>query len=157
MIKLLIKSHLTPFVALLFFLINIFLVSFCNADERLSQEEFDKWNFSSEQVKRCGVSNMLANNDCINHEFKTSNAELNRLYKLLVKNLISPKLLKESQLAWVKFRDKTCAYEISGLSEDGSLPFYQKTACLINLTEKRILDLKMYLSWTYDGSPPRKP
>lgn len=127
----------------------------CKADES-KDYDINKWDFSLNQKKRCSVSNQVENNICIQREYKASDAELNRLYKLLINDLVNSKPLKESQLSWIRFRDKACIYELSGLGEDGSLPFYQKTACLIDLTEKRILDLKVYFTWTYDGSPPRK-
>lgn len=145
-----------------FLLISTLLTTFCDAEETFSQEELDKWEFSRKQVEKCGVSDMVANNDCISRELKVSNTELNRIYGLLKSELINPKLLKQSQLAWIQFRDKSCSYELSGLTGNGTLPLngsiavFQETACLINLTEKRILDLKTYYSWTYDGSPPRK-
>jgi uncharacterized protein YecT (DUF1311 family) len=146
-----------------FVLACILFNSLCSASESLSQQEVEQWNFSSEQVKRCSVSNMVENNDCINHELKISNDKLNQIYKLLNSELVNPKFLRESQLAWIKFRDESCGYELSGLYENGSLrlegssiALFQNAACLINLTEKRTLDLKVYHSWTYDGSPPRR-
>lgn len=130
--------------------------SLCTANENTDQEKFNKWDFAIEQKKRCSISNQIENNDCISREYNISDAALNRTYKLLINHLIDPKSLKKAQLAWIKFRDLSCNYELSGLGEDGSLPPYERAACLINLTEKRILDLKVYSTWTYDGSPPRK-
>ncbi|WP_411725858.1 lysozyme inhibitor LprI family protein [Methyloglobulus sp.] len=112
--------------------------------------------FCIRSKKRCSVSNQIENNDCINHEYKVSDTELNRLYKLLINDLVNPEPLKKSQLAWITFRDLSCKYELSGLTSEGSLNAYGRLACLIDLTEKRILDLKVYSTWTYDGSPPRK-
>ncbi|TAN70253.1 MAG: DUF1311 domain-containing protein [Methylobacter sp.] len=131
-------------------------VSLCTANENIDQEKFKKWDFAIEQKKRCSISNQIGNNDCISREYKVSDTELNRLYKLLINDLIDPKPLKKAQLAWIKFRDLSCKHQLSGLGEDGSVSAYSKIACLINLTEKRILDLKTYSTWTYDGSPPRK-
>lgn len=142
--------------ALVVMLCSILCISICTANENIDMEKFKKWDFSIEQKKRCSGSNQIGNNDCIDQEYKKYDTELNRLYKLLIDNLINPKPLKASQLAWIKFRDLSCKYELSGLDENGSLPPYEEAACLINLTEKRILDLKRYFTLTYDGSPPRK-
>jgi uncharacterized protein YecT (DUF1311 family) len=142
--------------ALVVMLCSILCIPICTANENISQEEFEKWDFALEQKKRCSVSNQIGNNDCIDQEYKKSDAELNRLYKLLINDLVNPKPLKASQLAWIKFRDLSCKYELSGLASKGSLNAYQSLACLIDLTEKRIIDLKIYSTWTYDGSPPRK-
>lgn len=51
-----------------------------------------------------------------------ADTELNTLYKKQMSYLTSPEdktKLKKSQLAWIKFRDATCYYEVT--SEGGSM------------------------------------
>jgi len=115
-----------------------------------SAAEIEKWDFAINQKKHCSLSDQVGNNGCIANEYKSSDSELNYVYKSLINNLVDlaplrESKLRESQRAWIQFRDKTCAYELSGVDSEGSEFSYDRHVCLINLTEKRILDIKKYI------------
>ena len=99
---------------------------------------------------------MLEMNICLPNEYKKIDKKLNTTYQILTHLLWDQSKLRASQSAWIKFRDLTCKFEISGIDEDGSYHPYAENACLIDLTEKRIRDLEEYLSRDCDGCPPRK-
>ena len=98
------------------------------------------WDLAEPHKVRCSSSNQIGNNFCIADEYKTTDIELNKLYKKLLLALADPKPLKKSQQKWLSFRDAQCKLIVG--EENGSEYPYSINACLIDLTEKRILDLK---------------
>ena len=85
------------------------------------------------------------------HDFEKADAELNSVYKSIVSEL-SPKgatALRESQRAWVVFRDKTA--EAYGTHEEGgSLEGLMSIRCLEAITHNRTSELrKLFLSDQY--------
>ena len=51
------------------------------------------------------------------------------------------KQLTQAQLAWVKFRDLSCAFESSGVEGGSAYPMV-RSACLAAKTESRLADIK---------------
>jgi uncharacterized protein YecT (DUF1311 family) len=79
-----------------------------------------------------------AMNSCAAAAYQREDARLNSLYKQLV--ALSDKSdsarLKQSQIAWLKFRDLHCDYEEKRY-EGGSVAPLVKFTCLGNLTRQR--------------------
>jgi uncharacterized protein YecT (DUF1311 family) len=97
-------------------------------------------------------------NGCAIARFKKSDEEMNRLYAAQAARLsqASRRPLRESQKAWVVYRDKACYYE-SGTK--GEAESHATTAplvhyrCLESLTKQRSQVLNQYLECTQNGCP----
>lgn len=100
-----------------------------------------EWNFASPHQAKCSLGNQLENNNCLSFEYSAVDVRLNELYKKLLNALADPKPLINSQRSWLKFRDAECIF-INGVDKGGSGYSYSENSCLIDLTEKRIMDLK---------------
>jgi uncharacterized protein YecT (DUF1311 family) len=101
---------------------------------------------------------MSSMNICAEYEFILSDLELNDAYKSALANYVpsTAKLLVRSQRAWLSYRDKSCAFESSGL-EGGSAHAFSTNICLRQLTLTRTKELQEYNSCTGGGCPgPRK-
>jgi len=99
-----------------------------------------EWNFAAPHQDRCSSGNQLENNNCLSFEYTAANARLDELYKKLLNALADPKTLIDSQRAWLKFRDAQCDLMV-GVDKRGSGYSFARNSCLIDLTEKRMLDL----------------
>ena len=97
---------------------------------------FGSSNDSSAQTQT--EMNAIANND-----FKKADAELNKVYKELMKDLNEKerKLLIAAQKNWLNFRDSHCKFEVIEY-EGGSIQPLIYATCLTDCTNKRIEDLK---------------
>lgn len=75
---------------------------------------------------------------CASTEYKQTDTELNRLYKLLMPKLSKPRQqqLITAQTAWIKFRDSNCQF-VSSAYEGGSIQPMIKLQCLNSLTLER--------------------
>lgn len=80
--------------------------------------------------------------DCAAEEIKSVDAELNSVYKNLLKTKsdFQKKALKKAQLAWIKFRDAECAYYAD--PDDGTSAAINGQGCVLELTKKRIEEIK---------------
>jgi uncharacterized protein YecT (DUF1311 family) len=121
--------------------LNIWVV-FCAASLSLAQAA-EPLDLALPHKNLCSHGNMREMNQCLAQEYKNVDATLNSTYKKLSGALYDPSMLKESQLAWVKFRDLECKFKASGVLEESSEYPYTKNACLIDLTLKRIRDLDL--------------
>jgi uncharacterized protein YecT (DUF1311 family) len=77
-------------------------------------------------------------------DFKKADAELNKTYEALLKKLPdaeSKQKLKESQRAWLAFRDTEAAFAAGGGTMAPTLDY----ATMTELTEQRIKQLKLHL------------
>jgi len=98
----------------------------------------------------------IPKNICTTDQFKKSDAVLNRLYKekiAAMTNSINIDRLRDSQRAWVTFRDKACLYDAGKPEESGSVWSLEHYGCMAYHTKKRIEDLKRYLNCTSDDCP----
>jgi len=107
----------------------------------------DTWDFAMPHKKRCSLvskdeQNMKELNICISKEYSSSEARLNKIYKKLHAALKDSRQLQKVQQKWLAFRDAQCKFMIPGSGESGIEYRYSLNACLIDLTEKRILDLE---------------
>lgn len=95
------------------------------------------------------AESQAALDECYGKAYKTSDAQLNKLYKDIEHRLKedpdATKLLVAAQKAWLSFRDAECAFSSSKSAEGSIYPMVQ-AICLMGLTEKRIADFKVYLS-----------
>ena len=82
-----------------------------------------------------------------NASYKKADAELNKVYKELVKLLDEKEieLLKKAQLSWIKYRDTHYEFEAS-FYEGGSIQPMILDNCLESVTETRIEELKSSIS-----------
>jgi uncharacterized protein YecT (DUF1311 family) len=94
-------------------------------------------------------------NFCASDAFIKADKEMNKLYKMQMAHLTEPykTRLRESQRAWVIFRDKACLYEAGPQEESGSIWPLEQYTCLEKHTTKRIADLKSYVECRANGCP----
>jgi uncharacterized protein YecT (DUF1311 family) len=98
---------------------------------------------------RCPESNQLEMNECASQSYKIADAELNKLYKKQIDRLQGEEAkerLRDSQRAWIVFRDKACLFENGPREESGSIWPQLNYMCLEYHTRKRIADIKKYLA-----------
>src|ERR1700750_2257162 len=96
------------------------------------------------QVQPCeGNGSQAEANDCAYREYKAADAELNRVYGQLagVLDAEDKASLKESELAWIKYRDSTCTFE-SSQYKGGTMRGMIEAFCLTRVTKARTADLK---------------
>jgi uncharacterized protein YecT (DUF1311 family) len=94
-------------------------------------------------------------NACATADFYESDLEMNELYKTQFDRLRGPaKLrLRDSQRAWIKFRDAACLYEAGLATESGSMWQMDQNLCMTTHTKQRTEDLKSYVACTENGCP----
>ena len=80
---------------------------------------------------------------CAHEEYKAADAELNRVYGQLagVLDAEDKAALKESELAWIKYRDTTCVFE-SSQYKGGTMRGMIESFCLARVTKARTAELK---------------
>ena len=81
--------------------------------------------------------------DCMDSEWKKSDAELNRVYQDSLKKLKPEQaaLLKKAQRAWVTYRDAQCDADYKMLAGGTAAPL-ALTQCRVTLTQGRTKTLK---------------
>ncbi|MBV8857789.1 MAG: DUF1311 domain-containing protein [Acidobacteria bacterium] len=80
---------------------------------------------------------------CAHREYLAADAELNKVYNRLagVLNADEKALLKESELAWIKYRDSNCTFESSQYAGGTMRPMIE-SFCLARVTQARAAELK---------------
>lgn len=80
---------------------------------------------------------------CAHEEYKAADAELNRVYGQLagVLDAEDKASLKESELAWIKYRDSACVFE-SSQYKGGTMRGMIESFCLTRVTKARTAELK---------------
>ncbi|MEM7726816.1 MAG: lysozyme inhibitor LprI family protein [Cyanobacteria bacterium P01_A01_bin.45] len=83
---------------------------------------------------------------CAGRTYEAADKKLNRVYRQLKPKLRTSqqKKLVNAQLAWIQFRDKSCAFEATE-AEGGTLEPILKLNCLADTTQQRTKDLQRYL------------
>lgn len=122
-------------------MLNFTLLFFLLFSSFVCASTLDDWDFATPNKKKCSKNNQIENNFCLAEEYRASDSKLNKVYNKLHSALANPKPLEKSQKTWLKFRDSQCRF-IVGEPHEGSEYSYSLDACLIDLTEKRILDIK---------------
>ena len=88
--------------------------------------------------------------ECIKTELKGSDSTINRIYGELSKSLSSDDrlALRTEQRAWLKTRDRSCGITWSKGDREAwfndLLKDYQKTVCVVRLTNERVQSLQSY-------------
>jgi uncharacterized protein YecT (DUF1311 family) len=88
--------------------------------------------------------------ECIKTELKGSDSTINRIYGELMKSLAPDQrtTLRNEQRAWLKTRDQTCGITWSKGNREAwfedLLKDYQKTVCVVRLTNARVQALENY-------------
>lgn len=79
---------------------------------------------------------------CAHEEYKAADAGLNKVYGQLagVLDAEDKSSLKESELAWIKYRDTTCAFE-SSQYKGGTMRGMIESFCLTRVTKARTAEL----------------
>ncbi len=80
---------------------------------------------------------------CARREYEAADAELNAVYNRLAGILDAEEkaLLKASELAWIKYRDSSCAFE-SSQYKGGTIRPMIESFCLTRVTRARTAELK---------------
>jgi uncharacterized protein YecT (DUF1311 family) len=80
---------------------------------------------------------------CAYEEYKAADAELNKIYGRLagVLDAEDKASLKESELAWIKYRDSACVFE-SSQYKGGTMRPMIESFCLARVTKARTAELK---------------
>lgn len=86
--------------------------------------------------------------DCLSARYKVADQELNAIYSEALKSLSSDgkKKLKESQEAWLKYRDASLAFITEVNRNTGSTGNFIIEDCRVTLVKKRVAELKYILS-----------
>ena len=82
-------------------------------------------------------------NICAGKEYKTADADLNRVYQQLVAKLEPEEKvqLKDAQTAWLKYRDSNCEF-VADQYKGGSIRPMILGLCLADVTRNRTAELK---------------
>jgi uncharacterized protein YecT (DUF1311 family) len=96
------------------------------------------------QTQPCeGSGSQAEASACAHEEYKAADAELNRVYGQLagVLDAEDKAALKESELAWIKYRDTACVFE-SSQYKGGTMRGMIESFCLARVTKARTAELK---------------
>jgi uncharacterized protein YecT (DUF1311 family) len=88
----------------------------------------------------------VAMRECFDRAFQTADAELNRVYGMLLGKADAQgrPLLRSAQRAWIAYRDAECRFRASE-SEGGTLYPVELLSCRTELTRERIHALRQSL------------
>jgi len=85
---------------------------------------------------------------CVNEAAKTSDKQLNALYRQITKRLDdssgTKKKLVQAQREWIKFRDAECTFRTAAV-EGGSIMPVLYAQCVDALTRSRVSDFERFL------------
>ena len=96
------------------------------------------------QIHPCeGNGSQAEASGCAHREYKAADAELNKVYGQLagVLDAEDKASLKESELAWIKYRDTTCVFE-SSQYKGGTMRAMIESFCLARVTKARTAELR---------------
>jgi uncharacterized protein YecT (DUF1311 family) len=96
------------------------------------------------QIQPCeGNGSQAEASGCAHREYLAADAELNKAYNRLAGILEAEEkaLLKESELAWIKYRDSNCTFESSQYAGGTMRPMIE-SFCLARVTKARTAELK---------------
>jgi uncharacterized protein YecT (DUF1311 family) len=96
------------------------------------------------QIQPCeGNGSQAEASGCAHREYLAADAVLNKTYNRLAGILDADEkaLLKESELAWIKYRDSNCTFESSQYAGGTMRPMIE-SFCLARVTKARTAELK---------------
>jgi uncharacterized protein YecT (DUF1311 family) len=107
------------------------------------------------KVCELDASNQPELNICANRRLNHADSEMNQLYTEQMHYLStkSKKRLRDSQRAWVIYRDKACQYSSRPRQESGSIWPMENDLCLEELTLQRSKVLRNYIECRANGCP----
>lgn len=81
--------------------------------------------------------------DCAADRYAQADQALNQEYAAYLKRLggIQRKQFRQAQNAWIKFRDASCAFEVSGVEKGSAHPMVHRQ-CLAAKTEERVRQIQ---------------
>jgi uncharacterized protein YecT (DUF1311 family) len=87
-------------------------------------------------------------NACSAEDMQDADRKMNQLYAILIKRLSKTSMsrLRDSQRAWLKFRDSACLYEVGRQEDSGSIWPLAINTCMLNHTRQRITHLEAYVA-----------
>jgi uncharacterized protein YecT (DUF1311 family) len=88
---------------------------------------------------------------------KKMNDLYSKLMRMLATSQPSKERLRDSQRAWLVFRDKACLYKVGKREESGTSYTQKLLDCEIAVTKKRIEDLKGYVACIEAENPSECP
>jgi uncharacterized protein YecT (DUF1311 family) len=145
------------------FLVPLLTIFFSETAFAYAGENADGWDYAFPIGEKCGETGsdgipvgQMGANFCMANALEEADAKMNSTYKKLISVLVEDKMLRDSQRAWLKFRDLECKLRTSGMGE-GSATQYFVDSCNLDLTLKRIKDLNHLDTGSYcNGCPVRK-
>lgn len=126
------------------------VASASNPDEPIATQSLPNANTTGDAIaQRDPCDNATTQqqiNACTQQKAQAADRQLNQTYKRLVAKLNQQQrsTLDQAQLAWIKFKDATCAYEKSRFA-GGSIAPSVYSMCLERVTRQRTVDLENYL------------
>lgn len=106
-------------------------------------------NSAKSQVACPNARTQTEINECLGQDAKEADKKLNQTYQQLIKRYEtgSPERQKllDAQLAWIKYRDATCAFSYSRFV-GGSIAPSVYSNCIKRVTEQRITDFQNYMT-----------
>jgi uncharacterized protein YecT (DUF1311 family) len=112
----------------------------------------DPSNAKSDDACNDPVMGTAGRSECYNKQYKSADAELNRVYGQVMSRLNSKSrqdALKTAQRAWISYRDKECEFDASRY-EGGTEVNVVLPACLSGETSSRTDKLRDYLKMLSD-------
>ena len=101
---------------------------------------------ASYQTQDCNRANtQLDLNQCAQANFESADRELNRVYQVALDQAGdegSRRQLRESERAWLTFRDQECARQVGPRDQGGSIWPMNLASCLEEKTAQRIRELR---------------
>jgi uncharacterized protein YecT (DUF1311 family) len=108
-------------------------------------------------VKNCGKFTVQMDlNKCAEDNYQSADKALNKIYQALMADqddAPSKQRLKQSERAWIVYRDRECDFEVGPQETGGSIWPSEMSGCLEELTARRIRELKQ----AQDCTPLRCP
>jgi len=126
---------------LLFFLLLIPVSIYCQETEKHPIDKF---------LDRCMEKDYSTHGmlNCLNEVFEKWDVELNKVYNEL-KDMLDEsgkKKLKDSQLEWIKFRDKEFEFiDYLYSQKDGTMYLTMRVSDRVEVVRKRALELQSYI------------
>ncbi len=99
------------------------------------------------QIQPCEErGSQAAASGCARREYEAADAELNKAYGRLAGILDAEEkaLLKEAELAWIKYRDSNCTFESSQYAGGTMRPMIE-SFCLTRVTKARTAELRLQI------------
>lgn len=106
-------------------------------------------NYSKSQVACPNARTQAEINQCLGQDAKEADKKLNQTYQQLIKRYdagsAERQKLVDAQLAWIKYRDATCAFSYTRFA-GGSIAPSVYSNCIKRVTEQRITDFQNYMT-----------